>query len=109
MELVGTWEVKWKESSETTTYEVGAFSRVRETSQLMLLGQDFLPPARTISGPRDLWVALLKPVIPSFLHQGIHACLLLAGRESPADLLAGWQILGRILSSGSWTLDLFKV
>lgn len=23
MELVGTWEAKWKERSETTTYEVG--------------------------------------------------------------------------------------
>ncbi|GMN72711.1 hypothetical protein TIFTF001_054222 [Ficus carica] len=30
----------------------------------MLLGQDFLPPARVISGPRDFWVALLKPGIP---------------------------------------------
>ncbi|GMN40438.1 hypothetical protein TIFTF001_009665 [Ficus carica] len=57
----------------------------------MLLGQDFLPPARVISGPLDLWVALLKPVIPSFLPQSIHAYLLPAGLESPADLLAGWQ------------------
>ncbi|GMN35397.1 hypothetical protein TIFTF001_045013 [Ficus carica] len=60
----------------------------------MLLGQDFLPPTHVILGPLDLWVAPLKPVIPSFLQQGMHAYLLPAGRESPADLLPGWQIFG---------------